>query len=608
MPAVRGILLCVVALLCASVVSADVSITASVSPAEIAVGNDAILTVRLEGKFRKSGSPELPELNGITVYESGTSQNFSFVNGQSSTSVEYHYTLRASREGTYKIDPIRVVIGDKEYTADPVTIEVTAAQQSIPSPASDPGDGVRAPSSTDPSPGPKESIFISASVDKDTVYVNQQITWTLGYYSDGRVTLMRSPNYSPPDADGFWVEDLPPQKNYYTKLGGRQFVVTEIKRAYFPAAPGVQEIGKARVDVVLRGAEARSVFDDFFRNGGFGQPKNLYSDVTRIVVLPLPQQGRPENFSGIVAHNLSLAVSAHKQLVQVGEPVNIAVEINGTGNIRTIPQPELPATEKYKVYESGSSSDAFKRDYTVTGRKQYDYVVIPQVEGKWEIPAIELTYFDPIEKRYRVASSYAVPLDVEPGAVEEGRKVVYAGGGDDFEVISRDIRFIHSVSSTIVASRQPFYRSRGYIGLNALPLLAIIASLFVERRRRKFADDIGYARSTRARREAEKKLDAARKQFRAGDHERGFALIASATTGYFADKMNAPAAGLTVDAVTSYLSSHGVGEDPVASVRDVFNACDAARYASDPVSADRAEEIVDKARAAVSSIEREFKA
>ncbi len=589
----------------APVRAGDVEVTASVSPSVVPVGNSAVLTVTVRGKFRRTAAPQLPTLEDIYVFESGTSQNFSLVNGQMSSSITFTYTLSPQKEGVFKISPITFTIGDKQYTADPVTLEVTAANSSVSPPIQRQAQGQ---GESEPSAGADQSIFITATTDNDTVYVNQQITWTLGYYSDGRVGLLRSPNYSPPDAEGFWVEDLPPQNKYYRTINGRQYLVNEIKRAYFPTAPGVYTIGKAKVDVVVDDLRRGNRLDDFFSRGlrsrGLGDAKSLLTDERRIVVLPLPAAGKPGGFNGIVARNLRVMIFADKQVAQVGEPVNVTIEINGIGNIKTIAPPPLAEMNEYKIYESGSKSDSFKKDYTVSGRKQYDFVVIPQVEGKWSIPAVEMAYFDPVAGRYEIARSHAIPMDVKPGAKEEGRKVIYAGGGDDIEVISRDIRYIHPVPSVIAMAHKPLYRNRVYMGLHVLPLLAVVASLFVERRRRRFRDDVVFARSSRALREAQRKLSLGEKLFGGGDIEGGYSALSGAVTGYFADKTNASAAGLTSTTIAEFLRGAGADEDVVTDVHRVLAECDAARFAAGAATPERGRDAGVSAASALKAIEK----
>lgn len=583
----------------------DVAVRAVVEPTAVEVGGQAMLTVIVEGKFRRAGSPEMPPLSDFDVFEAGTSQNFSFVNGQAQSSLTFRYVLSPRKEGSYRIEPIRFTIGDKVYTANPVSLDVVAGGAGIAAPT-DPGAQPPADARGD-TPSPDESIFVAAAIDRDTVYVNQQVTWSLGYYTDGRVELLRSPNYSPPAAEGFWVEDLPPQSKFYRTLHGRQYLVSEIKRGYFPTAPGTYTIGEARVDIVLDNVQnRRGVFDDFFSRGrgGFGEPRSLTTNPTPVVVLPLPAAGKPAGFGGAVASNLTVSVVADKQVVQVGEPINVAVEVNGVGNMRTIAPPKLADLPQFKIYESGSSSDSFKKDYVVSGRRKFDFVVVPQEEGTFTIPALRVPYFDPALEQYRVTESAALPVEVKPGTSEDGRKVIYAGGGDDFEVINRDIRFIHAAPAVLRPAPSPFYASPFFLALQALPALAVGAAALVERRRRRLQSDVGFARASRALRDAERKLAEAERAFRGEDAQDGFGRIHAAVFGYVADKMNAPVAGLTSDGIERYLRGRGSADEVVASVRDIIDVCDAARYAAAAATVDRGREMAARARTVLAAIER----
>jgi hypothetical protein len=282
----------------------------------------------------------------------------------------------------------------------------------------------------------------------------------------------------------------------------------------------------------------------------------------------------------------------------------VSVEVNGVGNMRTIAPPKLADLSQFKTYESGSSSDTFKKDYIVSGRRKFDFVVVPQVEGTFKIPALRVPYFDPALKQYRVAESASLPVDVQPGTSEDGRKVIYAGGGDDFEVINRDIRFIHAAPAVLRTAPAPFYASPFFLALQALPILAVGAATLVERRRRRLHSDVGFARASRAMREAERKLAEAERAFRGDRAQEGFGRIHAALFGYIADKMNAPVAGLTSDGVERYLRDGRVADETIASVRTIVDACDAARYAAASATSERGREIAARARDALVAIER----
>jgi hypothetical protein len=584
----------------------DVTVHVSIDPTTVEVGGQAALTIEVEGKFRNSASPILPPLDDFDKYEGGTAQNFSFVNGQIHSSITYTYILTPRKEGTFKIEPIRFQIGDKQYTANPVEVTVVAASGGVNIPQGNVQSQPRQGKPHGDLPGADESIYVAGSVDRDSVYVNQQVTWTLGYYTDGRVELLRSPNYSPPASEGFWVEDLSPQNKYYSNIHGRQYLISEIKRAYFPTAPGTYTIGEARVDIVVDDV-GRSDINSFFNRGmmgGFGQQRALTTKPIKIIVRPLPEKGKPADFGGAVAGNLSVSMTADKQVAQVGEPVNVTVEVNGTGNMRTLSPPKLNGIDKFKFYESGNSTDSFKQDYVVSGRRKFNFVIVPQVEGQFTVPPVSISYFDPAKRSYRVAQSEPVMLRVNPGTNENGRKVVYAGGGDDFQVLNRDIRFIHTPPASLVAAHAPFYSRSWFLAAQALPMILLAGSVVVERRRRRLREDIGFARASRALREAERRLTEADTAFRAGKTEAGFAAMHAAMYGYFADRANVPAASLSNETIVSWIEAQGAESAHVEDVRRVIAACDMARYAAASADANQGRTLLKTARDALGAIEK----
>ncbi len=561
----------------ANVVASDVSVSVSIEPSVVPVGNEITMVVSVKGKFRKTASPELPPLDDFSVYQAGTSQSFSFGTGGSNSSLIFTYILVPKKPGKYTIAPVRFKVGDKIYTADPVTIEVVKSQTHVPT--AGPGDGGAIDADEE------RPIFIQATVADDTVYVNQQITWTLGFYTDGRINLMRTPEYSPPPTEGFWVEDLPPQRNFHRQIKGRKYLVNEIKRGFFATAPGSYKIGAARVDLMIGdvGKSSRSNrIDDFFgrsmRAFRFGKPVTLNTKEITITVLPLPKNGRPPGFSGLVGRNLDLSVWTDKQVAQVGEPVNLTLQIQGEGNFKTMSAPELPSPGGFKMYESGTTSDLFKEGHVVSGRKKYEYVLVPKTEGKKTLPPVRMSYFDPVEKSYKTIASAPISLEIMPGTEDEGRRVIFAGSGEDIEVLGEDINYIHPAPAMIRLAGGGIYQNKVYLALHAFPLLALIASLAVDRRRKRFKGNVPLARASRAAREADKKLDSARSALKKGKFNDVYPLVSGSIRGYFADKMNVSESGLTLEDIGGFLAGKAVDDTDLVNLKAVINDCDGARF------------------------------
>ena len=580
MPLRRFCMVAVLAALAAAApvpAAADVELTAKVEPSTVPVGGQCELVVTVRGKFRRTSPPQLPDLDAFDIYEAGTSQQFSFTMGRQTSSIEYRYVLIPKQAGTYSITPIRFKLGSDVYTANDVKVEVVKA-----------GAPTRPQGSGGADAGEGVPLHVAATVDHDTVYVNQQITWTLGFYTDGTVELLRSPEYQPPNAEGFWVEDLPPQNTQYQTIDGRQYLVTQIKRGFFPTAPGVYTIGAARVDVVANDGRSRSAFDNLFqRRGGFGfgKPRSFYSEEIKIVVLPLPMDKRPPNFTGLVGTDLNVNLTVDKQVVNAGDPVNVWLEIHGQGNFKTIASPQLPDLPNFKRYESGAKSDLYKNDYVVSGRKKTDFVLIPRDAGETVIPAVTVAFFDPVKRRYRTATSQPVALSVQPAAEEEGRPVIFTGSGQDIEVLGRDINFIRPVPASLAQGGTPFYRTPVAIALQALPLLALVASIVIEQRRRRWAGNQTLARASRAAKQADKALEQARR----ADPAQAYAMIAAALREYVAAKMAKSSAGLTEAETGEFLAMRNVDDETADKVHSILRDCDAAQYSGaqslgDPVA------------------------
>jgi hypothetical protein len=544
----------------------------------------------------------LPQLDGLSFHNAGTSQSFSWVNGKRSATLQFTYAIVASKVGNFTIAPVRFTTGGKVYTADPVVLGVVKSSSYLPAPSADEEAAA--------GEAGEEPIFIRAHVDRDTVYVNQQVTWTLGFHTDGRVDLMRSPEYSAPSAEGFWAEDLPPQKNYYKVLNGRKYLVNEIKRALFPTVPGEHRVGAARVDIVVDDYSMRS-FDDFFkrRRGvfGFGKSTTLTSDEIVITVLPLPKVGRPTNFSGLVGRGLEMALTTDKQVVQVGDPINVILEITGEGNFNAMAAPQLPELPGFKMYESGSKSDLFKQDYIVSGRKKTDFVLIPKNEGDIMIEPIRMSYFDPVDRAYKKIASAPVHIEVKPGIREEGgRQVIFAGSGENIEVLGRDINYIHPVPATLNVAGRRLYENRLFLALHTVPLFALAFSLAVERRRRRWRSDVRLARASRAARDAEKKIKDAQALEKSGKFNEVFTLVAAALRDYFADKMNRSGSGLTFEDIEEFLAGKGVAEADVDQLRALIRTCDAAQYSASSIDSEQARETRGSAMEIVRHFEKRY--
>ncbi len=127
-------------------------------------------------------------------------------------------------------------------------------------------------------------------------------------------------------------------------------------------------------------------------------------------VTPPPDEGRPDNYIGVLATNLSLEARLDTRTCNVGDPLTLALQVKGQGSFRQIIPPLLsgqPAlTNRFRVYDDTVRIEP-QPDGTI-----FRYTLRPQVTGTIELPPLAVAYYDTGERRYRTVQSPAIPLQV----------------------------------------------------------------------------------------------------------------------------------------------------------------------------------------------------
>ena len=139
----------------------------------------------------------------------------------------------------------------------------------------------------------------------------------------------------------------------------------------------------------------RSFFDDFFGGGQVqNTPYKPTSNALAITVKDLPENGKPENFSGAVgkfAYDVKLSSKEGK----TDEPLTYSVKISGSGNLKTIEAPKPTMPDGFEVFDPKTKEDISNSGGGMSGSKQYDYLIIPRQPGEYKIPANGFSLFRP---------------------------------------------------------------------------------------------------------------------------------------------------------------------------------------------------------------------
>ncbi|MBK8230195.1 MAG: BatD family protein [Candidatus Eisenbacteria bacterium] len=554
----------------ASCVRAEISLRAQIEPGSVELGEAAMLSVTVEGANRVGGRPEMAAVPGLEVQSRGQSSNLQIVNGRMSQSISFQYAVFATKAGTYSIGPFILKEGGKTYRGEAVTFQAIK-------PGAAPGAGGTPKPVDDGSSFAEGALFVRMVADKERAALGEQVTLRFQFWRRTDVPLMDQSSYTPPDTPGFWREELPPQRSGQRTFNGANYEVTELVYALFATQPGRLEVAKAGLEctVPVR-SRRRDPFDVFGMLGGMGEPRRvtLETKPLRIQVDPLPA-GAPESFTGGVGQ-YRLRGSLDRNQAAQNEPLTLSLQIEGTGNVSAVGDPKLPDLVDFRSYPPTGETEPNQDGDKAGGKKVWKIVLVPESTGAKKVPAIELTTYDPVDKRYETHRVGPFEVQIVPAG-----NIAAGEAPGEVTRVGRDLRAIR-VGGELKPGR-PSGSFGGAIGVSLQVLPAVLlAAAWAYRRRleRDQADRIG-VRSRRApgrfRREMEM-LQAGLPGAGEAAGE-GWRRFGDALERYFTERFNFPVRGRTRDELASCLSDAGVDAAAIEEVRSLLDRCDFALFA-----------------------------
>jgi len=248
---------------------------------------------------------------------------------------------------------------------------------------------------TDPAPACRAS---ARSVPAEG-YPGQQIVWRLEILRRADVTNVEW--LEPPAFPGFRAEWLPgqPERGAVTQDGVDWLARVE-ERALFAERPGELVIAPKGLRCSVAG----------------GAQLDASIPATRVRVLDLPEAGRPPDFAGLVG-TLALEVAARPQTLALGGSARLEATLHGDANLWDARDPlhGAPGLEGVEVFPTRPRLE-LEPGVELSVRRRFAYDIVPSREGRIEIPSLRVPYFDPALRRYAVATSPAIVLEVGPRA------------------------------------------------------------------------------------------------------------------------------------------------------------------------------------------------
>ncbi len=575
----------------------DIDFIAAVNKDKLPINDRLELTLTVVGS-QNVGSPEMPVLNGFEILSSGSSSQFSFVNGVMSASKTFTYLLLPTQEGSLTIDPARIEIDGEVYETQPIIIEVLPAGKAAP-PAKQrraaPGTTKPAPSAPTTIAEVGDRIFIELTTDKEDVYVGEQITMTFRlYFREVRIDNLQ---YEAPVTKGFVTESMGQQRELREVRDGLAYSVIELKTALFPIADGLQTVAPARLqcDLLVRRQRQRRrsndpFFDDFFDDSFFfssyaRQPVSLESNSLAIYVKPLPVEGKPDTFKGAVG-TYDLTVSADPKTLKAGEPINLVMKVSGAGNVGAVSEPVIKNLTGFKAYDSEVKTEITGREREIAGVKTFQKMLIPKNDRLKEIPVIYFSYFDPDRAEYKTVTRGPLAISVAPAPEKDTEilelirdTVPEEEAQQAIKLLARDIHYIKTSPGRFIRQGKRWYQQLLlWLVIILIPLILVVFSLFYQSHRLRLKEDTAYAKARGAYGMAQSLLAEARKYEKEGKAKDFYAMLARIIQKYVSDRLNLPPAVVTSQAIAELLTPKGIPAEIITRTKTLLDACDLVRF------------------------------
>ena len=389
-------------LLCSILNLAQVKFETEVSKNKLGLNEN----LRVDFKMNQDGDNFTPpSFNGFNIV-GGPNQSVSnsWINGNRTFTKTYSYFLSPIKRGRFTIGQASIEIDGDIYKTSPVNIQVTEAVDSSASPNS--SESLV-----------EDDIQLIVELSKRNPYLNEPISVVYKLFFSPEINVRNLGEVDSPEFKNFWSQkiDVPRLEIKRSSLNGKSYnYVTWKKTLLYPQKEGKLDINPMTLDVSIDLPTNRR---DFFGNIIYTQTSSKVSSKKQIVdVKPLPSNNKPEDFLGAVG-NFQIAINSNKSQLKATESFQLELKVSGTGNLKLFSIPELIVPSSLEKYEPEYSENVKIGLSGMNGNIINTYTIVPQFQGKYPIPTVKFSFFNPSTKKYVTIYTEEKIVDVFDGPI-----------------------------------------------------------------------------------------------------------------------------------------------------------------------------------------------
>ena len=330
------------------------------------------LTVLLEiaGENMQQETPlRMPDTSKFDIIGTASEQNTIVLDakkGNVLNQMVYQMVLSPKRAGKVTFGSVLVTVNGKIYKTEPFEINVRE------------NDRKSSVATTSQS----EDVYLNMEVKDKEVYKNEPTVAVLRAYSRDFNNFRKVGNIQYPRDRNIRIKPVSFAKS---EIESHSDIASQVIAVFmiFPSETGTVEVPPVSASI-----------------SGSSREEKISSNKVRLNVKKLPS-GMPVHFKNAVGNfAVSVANNSTVEVAEIDKPVNISVQISGSGNFGTLHLPKIVNSTDYVFFEPKISVKTSAKENRLSGILNADYVVIPKRSGPISISFENFSYFDPETKKY----------------------------------------------------------------------------------------------------------------------------------------------------------------------------------------------------------------
>ncbi|MED5354499.1 MAG: BatD family protein [Bacteroidota bacterium] len=559
----RNILLVILFGFFTCIISAQVNFRANLSKNSLGINE----RVRVDFIIDKDGDNFTPpEFENFRIV-AGPSQSIknSWINGKRSYSKTYTYFLSPVKKGNFKIGQASIQVGDEIYKTMALNLVVTSAVDKPLNP-------------NDPSYVADKNIHLVAEVSKTNPYLNEPISIVYKLYVSPDTGVNNWRELDAPRYADFWskninIKNLTVENGTYKGEPYRYVILR--KTVLYPQKIGELSIEPLVLDITVQTPSNRRDFFGQIINNTVN--KTVSAGKIKVQVKPLPEVGRPNNFSGAVG-KFDLFVTTSKKELLLSEAFQLDLEIKGNGNFNLFAFPSINLPQSLEVYEPERSEKLTTNFKGIRGSIKDQYTIVPSSAGKYSIPRISFNYFDPNDSKYKTQTSIQNYINVK-GAITNNSRI--ENNAEDRASNKVDLMQYGNLSFKTKTkfkkiNQQVFFYSKIFWIILLLPFAILFIILIIQRILNNKKNDKNWIRANNAKKLGKKYLSDAKKNI--DNKTKFYEALDKAMMNYLKSILLFDNSEYNAKKVRESLLNKSVSLKTINLLEDIFNNCQMARY------------------------------